>query len=152
MTTNRSRRRRLGLLALATGVFAVSGTSALATTWEIDYADYDLQQMLPSCIGEIQRDNAYAWGCFVRNGDKLWIKDESQDSRRVAIQWSLSDGSRAGMCINKLGFPQEASCNKNFAETLRISIRVGRCDGSTSSCTLASQYTNWTSWISGPVS
>lgn len=152
MTMNRSKRRRLGALTLAAGILASSATSAQATTWEVDYATYDLEQMNPSCIGEISRSNAYGWGCFVRSGDKLWIEDDSADSRRVAIHWKLSDGSRAGMCVNTLGYPQEASCDKNFPEALNISIRVGRCDGSASSCTLASQYTNWTTWITGSVS
>lgn len=152
MTMHRSKYRRLGVLALTAGLLAGSAASAVATTWEVDYAAYDLQQMSPSCAGEISRSNAYADGCFVRNGDKLWIRDTASDSRRVAVQWKLSDGSRAGMCVNTLGYPQEASCDKNFPEALNISIRVGRCDGSTSSCTLASQYTNWTTWITGPVS
>ena len=97
-----------------------------------------------------QANNTKAIGCFVENGDLLGVLDNRSDGKSAGLRWFTSDG-RKGLCINSHGKNDEENwsrtgavgfwfCNKRFAAGIRITIRAGVCDGSTTNCRKAK---NW---------
>lgn len=95
---------------------------------------------------------AYGQSGFDPSGDEIWTWDTAEDGDSVGVAWQTTDG-RYGLCRDKLGFNGRwAKCNKNFAESEAIRIKMGHCDASaTRSCKLWSHYTwtsAWSNWVS----
>jgi hypothetical protein len=133
------------MFLLGSVLFGSSQGASAAARLEINYGTVPVTTMGDGNTDATVR-NQYAWGTFNDNGDKFFVLDSYPDSMRVALHWKLKDGSRQGLCINKVGFWRE--CDKDLPEHKTVLIRVGRCDGDVSSCTALSQYRDWTAYDS----
>lgn len=143
----RSRRSVLIVLA-AFGTWISWPSAAQAATLEINYATEIGTAVFSNSVSgwtgsSPNSGSLYAIGGFTQDGDKFRVKDTLSDSRRVAIHWRLTDGTRRGLCIDIFGVSENTQCDKDLPEGKTVEIRIGRCDGSTAVCESLGDYTNW---------
>ncbi len=90
-------------------------------------------------------------GCYQTYGDVFHVWDTNKDGQSTGVHWKLSDGSRFGICRNKLGASGEpGDCDKNFPETgVILYMRFGHCDADAdTTCHKVADY-DWGSWVHG---
>lgn len=125
-----------------------ASTSALATL-EYQHAIANEAGYIksgPNPVGFLANGDEIGEAWWKQGSDAWLITDDLLDSQGVGVYWELGDGSRRGLCHLTFGATTYGVCEKNLPEGMRVSARIGRCDGSTADCTKWSNYTNLGEW------
>jgi hypothetical protein len=86
----------------------------------------------PECVG----NDAGAYVCFTRSGDKFTVRDTSDNEMSAAVVWKTSYG-RSEECINTLGKGTVFTCNYNMREEETVHFWAVDVDTPTDT------YRNW---------
>jgi hypothetical protein len=111
-------RNRIAALiaALAIPLFAILGlaTPAAAAELEVNYVK-DVDWYADSSRECWSAPAAAA--CIQRNGDDIWIRDNTNEGAWVHVYWWDRDGSRHGTCTDNLGSSKVwTMCNKDWTD------------------------------------
>jgi hypothetical protein len=118
------RHRRAALIAaFAIPLFAVLGLATPAFAVYEDDPTVDIDWYADS-----SRDcwsTTAAAACIQRNGDDIWIRDNTNDRNVVTVVWWDTNGTREGYCIDGLG-PSKVwtYCNKDWTDGHQINWYV----------------------------
>lgn len=84
------------------GVRTVVKIAQAATAAEAAALDVSIQADSHGCSGDEASNNSYVHVCFVRDGDKLWVRDDEANGRSAMGQLYFKDGSSwyYGYCLN----------------------------------------------------
>ncbi len=84
------------------GVRSVVKIAQSASAAEAAQLDLAVQADSHGCSGNEASNNSYVHVCFVRNGDKIWVRDDESNGRSAVGQLDFYDaGSRYyGYCLN----------------------------------------------------
>jgi hypothetical protein len=112
------------IAALAIPLFAVLGlaTPAAAATEEVDYVK-DIDWYADSSRECYTVPAAVA--CVQKNGDDIWIRDNTNEGSWVYVLWDDLDGDRFGVCYDNLGSSKVwTRCNKDWTDGHEIAWYV----------------------------